>query len=42
MRLEASLFGEFGVPRADGTLAIPKGPGLGADPDPELLARYAV
>jgi L-alanine-DL-glutamate epimerase-like enolase superfamily enzyme len=42
VRLEASLFGEFGVPRADGTLAIPKGPGLGADPDPELLARYAV
>ena len=42
VRLEASLFGEFGVPRADGTLAIPKGPGLGADPDPELIARYRV
>lgn len=40
VRLENSLFGEFGVPRSDGTLAVPTGPGLGCDPDPALVQRY--
>jgi L-alanine-DL-glutamate epimerase-like enolase superfamily enzyme len=26
---------------ADGTVAMPEGPGLGADPDPDVLQRYA-
>jgi len=42
VRLEASLFGEYGVPRPDGTLAVPTGPGLGCDPDPALVERYRV
>lgn len=40
VRLEASLFGEYGVPQADGTLLVPPGPGLGCDPDPALVERY--
>lgn len=38
--LEAPVFGAIGLPRPDGTIAIPDGPGLGADPDPEVLRRY--
>jgi len=38
---EASLFRDMPVPR-DGRIAIPDGPGLGLDPDPEVLARYRV
>lgn len=38
--LEAPLFGPIGLPEADGTIAIPPGPGLGADPDPEVIRRY--
>ncbi len=37
--LEAPLFGEMGIPR-DGSIAVPQGPGLGADPDPAVIARY--
>ena len=41
-RLEAPLFGDVGVPDADGRFRIPTGPGLGADLDPEVLRRYRV
>jgi D-galactarolactone cycloisomerase len=36
---EAPLFGEQLQPRS-GDLRVPQGPGLGADPDPEVLRRY--
>ena len=38
---EASLFRGMPVPR-DGRIAIPDGPGLGLDPDPDVIARYRV
>ena len=42
VELEAPLFGRIGLPGADGTIAIPQGPGLGADPDPDVMTRYRV
>lgn len=38
---EASLFPSMAEPK-DGRIAIPDGPGLGWDPDPDVMARYAV
>ncbi len=40
--LEASLFGDLVDPLADGPFRVPDGPGLGADPDPEVIASYRV
>ena len=37
--LEASPFGDW-VDIKGGAMAVPQGPGLGADPDPALIARY--
>jgi L-alanine-DL-glutamate epimerase-like enolase superfamily enzyme len=37
--LEANPFGDW-VDIKDGTMRAPQGPGLGADPDPALIARY--
>jgi D-galactarolactone cycloisomerase len=37
--LEASPFGD-GIDARDGAMRVPQGPGLGCDPDPELIARY--
>jgi L-alanine-DL-glutamate epimerase-like enolase superfamily enzyme len=37
--LEARLYGERFVPK-DGTIEVPQGPGLGADPDMEVVKRY--
>ena len=37
--LEASPMGDW-VDAKDGMLRVPQGPGLGVDPDPELIARY--
>ncbi len=37
--LEASLYGEATLP-ADGMLAVPEGPGLGLEPDPDVLRDY--
>lgn len=37
--LEASPFGEW-VDIEDGAMRVPQGAGLGADPDPALIARY--
>lgn len=41
-QLAVPLYGEVGVPSPDGAFAIPTGPGLGADLDPEVLRRYRV
>lgn len=38
---EASLYGDALTP-AHGRIPIPDGPGLGADPDPDVLAAYRV
>ena len=37
---EASLFGEW-TAAVDGVMYVPDGPGLGCDPDPEVMERYA-
>ena len=39
--LETSLYGELVVPRR-GMLTLPEGPGLGRDPDPDVIRRYAI
>ena len=39
--LEASLFGEF-ITAKDGMMTVPDAPGLGCDPDGEVIARYRV
>lgn len=38
--MEANPFGPWVRP-VGGRVSVPKGPGLGCDPDPEILARYA-
>ncbi|OBK89053.1 mandelate racemase/muconate lactonizing enzyme family protein [Mycolicibacter sinensis] len=37
--LEASIYGDALAP-ADGRIAVPQGPGLGIDPDPEVINAY--
>ncbi|AET92863.1 putative racemase [Burkholderia sp. YI23] len=37
VRLETPLFGPIGLPDANGMIRIPDGPGLGADPDPDVI-----
>jgi L-alanine-DL-glutamate epimerase-like enolase superfamily enzyme len=39
LRGEASLYGSLLSPRS-GELRVPLGPGLGADPDPDVIRRY--
>ncbi|MCZ6847611.1 MAG: mandelate racemase/muconate lactonizing enzyme family protein, partial [Alphaproteobacteria bacterium] len=39
--LEASPMGEY-FDLVDGGLRVPQGPGLGVDPDEEVIARYRV
>ena len=39
LQLEAGLFGDMLAPRR-GELAVPQRPGLGADPDPEVIRRF--
>jgi L-alanine-DL-glutamate epimerase-like enolase superfamily enzyme len=39
--LEASLYGEW-INTVDGNFAVPMGPGLGCEPDPDVLKEYAV
>jgi L-alanine-DL-glutamate epimerase-like enolase superfamily enzyme len=36
---DARLYGERLVPK-EGTIEVPHGPGLGADPDAEVVRRY--
>ncbi len=38
--LEARLYGAAGVPK-DGSIDVPQGPGLGFDPDPDVIRRYS-
>lgn len=38
---EAELYGSDGVPK-DATYAVPDGPGLGRDPDPDVIKDYEV
>jgi D-galactarolactone cycloisomerase len=40
LRAEAGLYGSVLQPKA-GELALPQAPGLGADPDPEVIRRYS-
>ncbi|HYZ30998.1 MAG TPA: mandelate racemase/muconate lactonizing enzyme family protein [Crenalkalicoccus sp.] len=40
LEMEANPFDPWVRPQ-DGMVAVPTGPGLGCDPDPEVLARYA-
>jgi len=37
--LEARLYGDRAIPR-NGAITVPKSPGLGFDPDPDVLRRY--
>jgi L-alanine-DL-glutamate epimerase-like enolase superfamily enzyme len=39
--LEARLYGDVAVPH-DGAIRLPDGPGLGIDPDPDVIRRYRV
>jgi L-alanine-DL-glutamate epimerase-like enolase superfamily enzyme len=39
---ERRIYGDAVWPDARGRVAIPQGPGLGADPDPEVLSGYRV
>ena len=39
LQADAWLYGEFLAPKR-GALAVPQAPGLGADPDPEVIRRY--
>lgn len=39
--LEARLYGGHMIPR-EGSIEVPDGPGLGFDPDPEIVSRYRV
>jgi len=41
VNLEASLFGDA-IDPVDGMLAVPQGPGLGMDPDPDVIKDYRV
>lgn len=38
--LERTVFGDVGTVGADGCIAIPDGPGLGCDPDPDVIERF--
>lgn len=42
VELERPLFGDVGRVKANGAIEIPQEPGLGADPDPEVLRRWRV
>jgi L-alanine-DL-glutamate epimerase-like enolase superfamily enzyme len=37
--LEARLYGDALLPK-DGAITVPQGPGLGLEPDPEVIRRY--
>ena len=38
---EAELYGDAGIPK-DGCFGVPTAPGLGREPDPDVIARYRV
>jgi L-alanine-DL-glutamate epimerase-like enolase superfamily enzyme len=37
--LESRLYGDAAIPQ-HGSIAVPQDPGLGFDPDPEVIRRY--
>jgi L-alanine-DL-glutamate epimerase-like enolase superfamily enzyme len=37
--LESRLYGDAAIPEG-GSIAVPQGPGLGFDPDPDVIRRY--
>jgi len=39
--LESRLYGDAAVPK-QGSIAVPQGPGLGLEPDPQVIRRYRV
>jgi D-galactarolactone cycloisomerase len=39
--LEASLYGNL-IDTVSGEFIVPEGPGLGCEPDPDVLKEYAV
>jgi L-alanine-DL-glutamate epimerase-like enolase superfamily enzyme len=39
--LESRLYGDAAVPK-HGSIAVPQGPGLGLEPDPDVIRRYRV
>ena len=39
--VEARIYGSAGVP-SEGSITVPQGPGLGLDPDPDVIRRYSV
>jgi L-alanine-DL-glutamate epimerase-like enolase superfamily enzyme len=39
--LEARLYGDAVLPQ-EGSIAVPQGPGLGVEPDPDVIRRYRV
>jgi L-alanine-DL-glutamate epimerase-like enolase superfamily enzyme len=39
--LEAELYGEAGIPK-DGCFTVPTAPGLGREPDPDVIEQYRV
>jgi L-alanine-DL-glutamate epimerase-like enolase superfamily enzyme len=39
--LEQRLYGDAGTPQA-GSIAVPQGPGLGMDPDLDVIQRYEI
>ncbi len=39
--LEASLYGDLVDPDAEGGFRVPQVPGLGPDPDPDVMKDYA-
>jgi len=42
VELEMPIFADSALLNVDGTVSIPQGPGLGADPNPEVIQRYRV
>ena len=42
VELESPLFGSTGLPDTNGMIEVPTAPGLGMDPDPEVLERVKV
>jgi len=42
VQLDASLYGAGGLPDANGQFHIGDGPGLGHDPDPEVIERFRI
>lgn len=40
--LDTPFFGDIGLPDSRGMIRVPDGPGLGADPDPDVIERFMI